>query len=99
MNRNDEIASERLYWNEDKTKLVPAGHKEAATLACAEGHPIPGDVDIVKSRKKPAANKDSKPEGDKGGNPDANKENNPDGDKGGNPDANKGENSEGNKDN
>lgn len=35
------IAAERLYFNEDKTKLVKEGDPEARFLAAAEGDEVP----------------------------------------------------------
>lgn len=34
-------ATQRLFWNSDKTRLVPDGHKQAAFLYAAEGDEIP----------------------------------------------------------
>lgn len=54
----NKIATEKLYWNASRTKLVKQGNKDAAFLACIPGQPIPKSVE-------PEGDKSKKPQGTK----------------------------------
>lgn len=63
-----EIATERLFFNEDKTKLVTENDPEAKILAAAVGDEIPGVAPSAKAVEKQAdkaANKAAKADEDK----------------------------------
>jgi hypothetical protein len=67
-----EIATERLWFNADRTKLVKDGDPEAASLAAAVGDEIPdlepdsaADKGVIIKQAEKAANKAAKADEDK----------------------------------
>ena len=76
------IATQRLYLNADRKKLLPHGHKDAAFLYCSPGDEIPDnaaeqfglkDGALPEKAKAPAADKGGKAPANKGGKMPANK--------------------------
>lgn len=63
----DKLATERLYWNADRTELVSEGDPDAAFLAAGVGQPVPDAPTKAKSKRgrKPADKAVKAPDGDK----------------------------------